>query len=520
LALALVGVFCLGFAVPALADDTVAATVYDPAYSKLTKVINAPIGTDTSGDTYTFHFAGGGTIAEQGDGFYSDGVQQDNTTLKVGDTVPTINDVVLNGVAFTESNTLNNGQEAQAVVQIKLSDILPAVTAFPHAGVYTYVVTESTVTKGATTTGNNININSSSAQYVLRIRVANTKTTTNSELADRTLTIEGVTVEQLTDDNGTPLADAVKINPMYPTTTEEGGNKIDHTSANNVPATNTLAGDERGRDVPGFTFANEYIKGGSFIVTKLYDGDHSDRTKLSHVKVAVYSEAAKSEDAWGCCLTYRIEGGGVDRTNNTNDYGAHAKLDGVNRNLPQENDFMVVFDHDGWAYIEAELKEDSYINITGEFGPFSSDWPTDPRNPYPTDNRMELSLTGLLSGQDYYVIEATPGDYRPTGYIYVGEGTNIDPRKSTEGMTAVQLLETETTVQKNTSLVIPIGGLLVEGSATGGATTVYVVNKLDENKVSPTGIFINNLPYILMVGIPVAVFATMFVIKRRGNASA
>jgi hypothetical protein len=55
--------------------------------------------------------------------------------------------------------------------------------------------------------------------------------------------------------------------------------------------------------------------------------------------------------------------------------------------------------------------------------------------------------------------------------------------------------------------------------ATGNDTSTFVVNNLDDNKVSPTGIFIDNLPYILMIGVPLVVFAGMFVAKRRGNAA-
>jgi hypothetical protein len=59
----------------------------------------------------------------------------------------------------------------------------------------------------------------------------------------------------------------------------------------------------------------------------------------------------------------------------------------------------------------------------------------------------------------------------------------------------------------------------MQGSATGSATTIFVVNKLDTNKVTPTGIFVDNLPYILMIGVPPVVFAGMFVARRRGNAA-
>jgi predicted aconitase with swiveling domain len=64
------------------------------------------------------------------------------------------------------------------------------------------------------------------------------------------------------------------------------------------------------------------------------------------------------------------------------------------------------------------------------------------------------------------------------------------------------------------------GSLIVQDDATGSATTVFVVNTIDENKATPTGIFVDNLPYILMVGAPLIIFAGMFVAKRRESAAA
>ena len=141
LAFAMVAVFCLGFAAPVLAEEE---ATYGPDDAKLTKVVVAPVGTDASGDSYVFHFAGAGTVAEDGDNMVSDGVVQDNTTLKKDDIVPTIPDVTLKGVELTADNALSNGQVGQVVVQKSITQILQNVV-FPHAGVYTYVVTEKSV---------------------------------------------------------------------------------------------------------------------------------------------------------------------------------------------------------------------------------------------------------------------------------------------------------------------------------------------------------------------------------------
>lgn len=515
LACAVLAAVCMVLAAPALADEP----TYTPEAAKLTKVIDAPEGTDASGDTYVFHFAGGGEVTEgdadgnNKDKLFSDGVEQDATTIKVGDTVPAIEDVTLTGVNMTSDKVLSNGQVAQTVVQTTLADILQGVE-FPHAGVYTYVVTEKATTLGSSSQSDGVYINASQAEYILRIRVANTKTTTASELTNRKLKVEGVTLEQTKDDNGDAIT-AVKIDPTYPTTTNT--NKINETADGVTPGSNKLAGDDRGREVPGLTFANEYIKGGSFAVKKLYDGDHSDRTKFSTVRLAVYSEAAKSPDAQGACLTYVIEGEGEDLTNNTDEYGDHIRLNGIEQDIPQTRHYMSVFNEDGWAYVDANLKEDSIIRVTGEFGPYNNSYAAE--SPNGKDKRMTLSTSGLLVGQQYYVIEAAPGDYEPTGYVYTGDATDADPRKDPDGMAVTQKLASATTDPTGGATTLPAGALLLQDDSTGSTTTVFVVNTIDESKVTPTGILINNLPYILMVGVPLVVFAVMFVAKRRANAA-
>lgn len=517
LAVSALTVASVGFVTPAFAADE---PIYDINDAMLNKVVLGPEDTDTSADTYVFHFAGGGEVVEgdasigqERDAIYADGVKQDVTTLKLGDTVPTIGDVQLNGFALNSTNTLTNGQVAQGVAQKSIADILSGVE-FPHAGVYTYVVTESQVSLGTTNMTEGYYVNASQAEYILRIRVSNTYTGTNSEFGSTALTIEGVTVEQTKDDNGEPI-EGDKIDPQYPTTTGEERHKIDQTAAGETPESNQLAGDGRGRNVPGFTFANEYIKGGAFVVKKLYDGDHSDRTKYSTVELVVYSEAATNQDAQGACLTYVIEGEGIDKTDNKDEFGEHRKLNGIESDIEQNNHYMAVFDSDGYARVKADLKEDSVIRITGEFGPYNPEYASE--NPE-GNKRMILSTSGLLAGQDYYVIERDPGNYEPTGYVYIGTDNTVDPRKDPNGMETKQKLTTAATDPAD-STQINAGALLMHYVASGSQTTAFVVNKIDETKVSPTGILINNLPYILMIGIPVGVFALLFVSKRRRNTA-
>ena len=525
----LTAVLGVGFSTPALAEGE---SMYQPEQAMLTKVIVAPAGTVASGDEYVFHFAGGGQVTgintESGDKLFSDGVEQDTSALKVGDTVPTIDDVTLQGVALTDENSLSNGQSSQVVVQKSIADILDGVE-FPHAGVYTYVVTEKSATTALT---NGTYINASKAEYILRIRVKNTKTGGQSQSNNKELTIEGVTVEQTKDDDGNDGNDTTgKVNPTYPTVT--GVNKIYEIAAGKIPDAGKLAGDGRGCNVAGFTFANQYVKGGAFQVKKLYDGAYSDRTKYTLVELVIYSAAAAMSDQHGMVVTYRIEGEGIDTTENNQDSdGEHTKLNGIyDDKVTQVSDYMQRFDDSGWCYIKADLKEGSSIRITGEFGPYDATYAD--QAPNGKDRRETLSTTGLLQGQTFYVIERYPGDYAPTGYVYVGGDASADPRIDQTNMTKTEKLTSD--MVDETSIpgpeydnnpdaferrMLKAGSLFVKGSATGGATTVFVVNAIDESNVIPTGIFIDNLPYILMVGIPVAVFAVMFVIKHRENAAA
>jgi hypothetical protein len=388
------------------------------------------------------------------------------------------------------------------------------------------VVTEKSATTALT---NGTYINASKAEYILRIRVKNTKTGGQSQSNNKELTIEGVTVEQTKDDDGNDTTG--KVNPTYPTV--KNGNMIDKTAQNESPGENTLAGDARGRNVNGFTFANQYVKGGAFQVKKLYDGAYSDRTKYTQVELVIYSAAAAMSDQHGMVVTYRIEGEGIDTTENNQDSdGEHTKLNGIyDDKVTQVSDYMQKFDDSGWCYIKADLKEGSSIRITGEFGPYDATYAD--QAPNGKDRRETLSTTGLLQGQTFYVIERYPGDYAPTGYVYVGENSEADPRKNKDGMTETtaltQAMTDPTDIVPDTYVNNPDdyqraklqpGALLVQGTATGSATTVFVVNTIDEDKVSLTGIFIDNLPYILMVGIPIAVFAVLFANRLRNNVAA
>ena len=132
----------------------------------------------------------------------------------------------LQGITLTTDNSLTNGQLGQTVVQKSLSEILGGVT-FPHAGIYTYEVTQTSATSDSGTAY----IAASKAKYCLRIWVKNAKIEGNSELGDTSLAIDYVTVQRLLKDDGTEKKEKIdgvekpvyeKVDPTYPTADTNG----------------------------------------------------------------------------------------------------------------------------------------------------------------------------------------------------------------------------------------------------------------------------------------------------------
>lgn len=215
----------LGLAAPALADDVPKAS---PAEAKLTKVIDASDTIDTTNDTYTFTFAGSGEVTKgTADSLASGGVTQDSVTLKEKDVVPAISDLTLHGVQMSDAPSLNGGNFKQTVVQASMAYILGlkdvngdpytcdyavgtrTEVVFPHAGVYTYRVTEA-----KTSIASGSNVIASRASYLMRVNVKNV--VTNTETGETTPVVDTVTVEK----EGTTMVIAPAIlvrDPWAPT---------------------------------------------------------------------------------------------------------------------------------------------------------------------------------------------------------------------------------------------------------------------------------------------------------------
>jgi hypothetical protein len=479
----------LGLATPALAED---APKGSTAESYLTKVIDAPHDTDASKDVYTFHFDGDGVVENQDGKLVSDGVEQNTTgndanastypdTIKEGDVVPAIADLRLKGKRLTNDNTQKSDTVAQTTSRASLAYILGEDRAacedspdgnrtrivFPHAGVWTYHVTESSATRGVS---DGTYITKSNASYLLRVYVKNVK---NADGPGSTV-VDSVTVEQEKTDEGTdiPADQRVKVDPTYPRTDPGNTGKIVKESPADTAEKTTPAGDSRGRDVYGLTFANEYVKGNTLIIEKNVEGEYGDKdNKLFEVTLTIHDAAAPA----GSCITYQVDKG-KDITE------GKQTLNGVTGNFSP----MVEFQGGGQPLvIKAKLQHGGTIRVTGLYGIMNSN-----------NTRTELTK-GLKASTKYDVAEAAYADYTPAVYV---QQTNAPSTKKTG-------------TAKIGTKGAPLSVTNAEVGNDGGY--VYIENTFDDNSVTPTGIIINNLPYVLMVGIPVAAFAVMFVNKRR-----
>ena len=226
---------------------------------------------------------------------------------------------------------------------------------------------------------------------------------------------------------------------------------------------------------------------GAFQVKQLYHVDDrtSDRANHFDVELAVYYEVTTAPDAQGSCLTYVIEGNGIDCSDNLDEGGNHRTLNGV-YDIEQANHPMVVFDEGGWATVKAKLSEKDVLRVTGVFGPYDPMFVSSAPNG--KDQRKTCSTDGLLTGMTFYVIERDPGIYEPTGYVYAGDDATADPNVSAYGMTKTEKLsasEPDPTVHMDENpRALPAGALLVQGEATGSSQTVFVVNMINYSKLS------------------------------------
>lgn len=459
----------LGIATPALGADETYKTA-DLADAHLTKVINAPSTlAEVSGDSYTFSF---------------DGTVEQDATVAAKD-VPNIASVTVEGVG-----TLEGTNQVGIVVPLKYILGVPGTATpahvigttardevvFPHAGIYTYRVTESSFSNAGTSTKERTNLNPSCAAYLLRITVSNDQTSGKP-------VIEYLTVERIKNDEGTDVEG--KVDSTKPIVDPDG--RVDPGQKEGP------AGDARGRDVDGFTFANEYVNGDVLIVKKQVEGKYADLTKAFDVTLTVTDPASPSDE---CSITYIIEGADgkpvTDASRYTNAKATGAAQFKFRKNGPtdtNEDEWYVNFSGPN-ATIKAQLKTGESIIVTGLYGFIAED---------SSGRRYVDRLTeGLKATTKYTVVETLEGtdatNYKGLGKTYSSKKPAVDD----SNLVASNLPASNIT-----------------GEVFNDGAYVLITNTFQDSKVTPTGIFIDNLPYVLMVGVPLAVFALMFMRRRR-----
>ncbi|MDO4797166.1 MAG: hypothetical protein Q4A01_04000 [Coriobacteriales bacterium] len=487
--LAVVG---LGFITPALGTEEggttgrSAALETPVAQAMLTKVVDGPANFNIGGDSYTFSFTQKLQTSQNGNEVLVD--LDANSDEKAPIAPYTINNESNTILTLNTSNSTGNSRgdasHAQTAIQVPLSSILGSVT-FPHAGIFIYEVKESSTS--CSTPG--VNISQSAATYIMRVYVKNESSTGSGDSTSTTTQVADiVTIEKTYDEDGNPLTTPTKVDPTYPQVSTAGVySQITQETANKPITGNELAGGERGRDVYGFTFANEYVGGGPVTISKSITGKYANKKQKFPVTITIKDNVAPA----GSCISYNVDGG-TDTTNN----GHPTKLTEVDSN---DTDFMVVFDSSKTVTISAELADGDTINITGLYGWYNAS-ETYENVPGTMDHRKKFT-DGLKQGTSCTVVESDFGDYAASAVVEYKESTTSETKT-----------DTVTNYDNASFNFSPTIG--AEGS------TIVITNNLADEYPDRTGIIINNLPYVLMVGVPLVVFALLFVAKRRSRTDA
>lgn len=488
IACSLLTALSLGMPAVALAEDgDIEAKSVSEAH--LTKVLNAPIGdsghTYAENDEFTFTFT-----AIKG---------RENPAVVAVEDCPVIKPLVLRGVDMeigtveNPGSALDGGTFGQSVSSATFAYILgmegaeppypdaqpvsERTVTFPHAGEYTYQVVES---------GSSVKIDytsiDSKASYIVRIIVKNGD--------DGKLVPSLVLADSEKDDFGKDRTGKVDVSLPELSDTKD-----------TIKTDDNKAVGEQGCNVPGLTFANQYISGGNFVIEKIVEGDYGDKTKWYEYELIITDDMALPDSA----ITYTISSSKGEMI--SEDSGM---LDNVMSEGPY-NCFKFGEDQHE-LHIKFKLKDGGKFTINGVWGTVASE-PIEGQGTDETPDYRKKWATGLNANTEFTLIEKGETNYTAKAYVY-GKANVTPPTFDGNKDTTVDPEDIDTeTGNKNE-------GVSITSKAGTDGTHVFVVNKFDDSAVSLTGIFINNLPYILMIGVPLVVFAVMFARRRRASATA
>lgn len=119
-----------------------------------------------------------------------------------------------------------------------------------------------------------------------------------------------------------------------------------------------------------------------------------------------------------------------------------------------------------------------------------------------SDNQ-ELRIYDLPAGTTYYVEEIGASNYTPSVNVTENGSLTVENKKAGKG---------ENLTSKKTDNGAEVDNLIGENTNTVAFTNTY-----DDNSVTPTGIIINNLPFVLMVVVAGSGLALYVVSKRRSH---
>lgn len=483
-----------GVATPAQGQQSPATGNIDNAY--LTKVLSLKDGVqvndDQANDSYEFTFTGDGTVNAS---LVSGGVQQ-VAPLEENDVVPKLGDangkvtLYATNVDTANNATHKNGNDDSTfiyVIRKPISDIVAGVT-FAKPGIYTYRVTETGVNK--VVSDSNVGITQSKASYIMMVTVKHDDATDSNVPTN-------IDVRKEADDEGNTEGTDVypqnqqKVDPAYPMvdTNDDTLINIDATLPENI-AQSDLAPDSRGRNVYGFTFANEYVIGKAFNLKKEVGGDFGDRNKTFDVSVTFEDSAAPDN----CRYVYQVFT--YNRDANTWTGGSRKAAYFSNQT----------------ATITETLKDSEYISVIGVQGYNINDKSK-------VDDVSDSDLSPTYVGRSWLGNGVVPNT---TYTVQEGAYEHYKAKITTFDDNSPKTLTSSTTTNNPKVLKSALVNTAISTSTKTDSTdkTVIVLNTYDDASTNPTGIIINNLPYVLLIGIPVAVFAVMFVSRRRNNDAA
>lgn len=268
LVIAMATMLCVSaFAEPA--GPNVTGTEESQAAAAITKELKMPVGTNTPAATFSFHFDGTPSIADQ-------------------------------SVTFTAADTGSDSGDVKTVYKTT-GNFVPSAASFGHAGRYEYTVTETANTYTAADTEK---MTYSQAEYKVTIDVAN-------GAKDGDLYIKNVAVQQIKEDDGTASPTNDKVDPSVPGADDTDGNAF---KFSNIYVKTAEEDDTDTTDPENPKDPNPENDGTGLYVAKVVSGDMGDKTKAFTFNVKVTAPSLSSKAGYTAEIVDVNESGKVLRT--------------------------------------------------------------------------------------------------------------------------------------------------------------------------------------------------------------